>query len=86
MKQITQHSNKVVDMERPMQIEIIRATPFIKKLISIILYNKIFVSLSFVMMISFKRLFRTERMKGRVLTFLMALSLFLLVMALSSIQ
>ena len=85
---MTQHSNQEVDIdiENPMLNAIRSATHFSKRLFSILLQNKIPASLIFVIMFIFKRLFKSQRMKGKVLSFLMALSILLFIMVLKVYQ
>ena len=82
MKQMTQFTKKVVDLdiENPMLITILFATQFSKRFLSILLSNKITLSLLFMIRFTFKGLFRSQRRKRKVLSLLMALSLVILMM------
>ena len=75
------HHSKVevdLDIENPMLITILLAIQLSKRLFSILLHIKLSVFLVFMIMFTSVRLFKSQRMKRKVLSLLMALSLVIL--------
>ena len=72
--------NKKVEMEieNPMIIVIMRVTHFSNRCFSVLLHNRVSWFLILMIKFTFKSLFKSQRMKRKVLSLLMGLSLVIL--------